>query len=131
MRECKMTDIRQDSEDIPKVDENSDELSTQGVIFETLSPQQTEEQKQDINLILDIPIDLSVELGRTKMAIKDLLNLTQGSVIALDGLAGEPLDILINGYLIAQGEIVVVGDNYGVRITDIITPSERVRRLSR
>ncbi|AHN27152.1 flagellar motor switch protein FliN [Gilliamella apicola] len=126
-----MTDIRQDSEDIPKVDENSDELSTQGVIFETLSPQQTEEQKQDINLILDIPIDLSVELGRTKMAIKDLLNLTQGSVIALDGLAGEPLDILINGYLIAQGEIVVVGDNYGVRITDIITPSERVRRLSR
>lgn len=126
-----MTDIKQDSEDIPKVDENSDELSTQGVIFETLSPQQTEEQKQDINLILDIPIDLSVELGRTKMAIKDLLNLTQGSVIALDGLAGEPLDILINGYLIAQGEIVVVGDNYGVRITDIITPSERVRRLSR
>ncbi|OCG10764.1 flagellar motor switch protein FliN [Gilliamella apicola] len=116
---------------MPKVDENSDELSTQGVIFETLSPQQTEEQKQDINLILDIPIDLSVELGRTKMAIKDLLNLTQGSVIALDGLAGEPLDILINGYLIAQGEIVVVGDNYGVRITDIITPSERVRRLSR
>jgi len=102
-----------------------------GVIFETLSPQQTEEQKQDINLILDIPIDLSVELGRTKMAIKDLLNLTQGSVIALDGLAGEPLDILINGYLIAQGEIVVVGDNYGIRITDIITPSERVRRLSR
>ena len=126
-----MTDIRQDNEDIPKVDENSDELSTQGVIFETLSPQQTEEQKQDINLILDIPIDLSVELGRTKMAIKDLLNLTQGSVIALDGLAGEPLDILINGYLIAQGEIVVVGDNYGIRITDIITPSERVRRLSR
>ena len=126
-----MTDIRQDSEEIPKVDENSDELSTQGVIFETLSPQQTEEQKQDINLILDIPIDLSVELGRTKMAIKDLLNLTQGSVIALDGLAGEPLDILINGYLIAQGEIVVVGDNYGIRITDIITPSERVRRLSR
>ena len=126
-----MTDIKQDSEDIPKVDENSDELSTQGVIFETLSPQQTEEQKQDINLILDIPIDLSVELGRTKMAIKDLLNLTQGSVIALDGLAGEPLDILINGYLIAQGEIVVVGDNYGIRITDIITPSERVRRLSR
>ena len=126
-----MTDIRQDSEEIPKVDESGDELSTQGVIFETLSPQQTEEQKQDINLILDIPIALSVELGRTKMAIKDLLNLTQGSVIALDGLAGEPLDILINGYLIAQGEIVVVGDNYGIRITDIITPSERVRRLSR
>jgi flagellar motor switch protein FliN len=109
----------------------SEESVTKEAIFETLSPQPTEVKKQDINLILDVPINLSVELGRTKMAIKDLLNLTQGSVIALDGLAGEPLDILINGYLIAQGEIVVVGDNYGVRITDIITPSERVRRLSR
>ncbi len=109
----------------------ADESVSKQTIFETLSPQQTEIKKQDINLILDIPVNLSVELGRTKMAIKDLLNLTQGSVIALDGLAGEPLDILINGYLIAQGEIVVVGDNYGVRITDIITPSERVRRLSR
>lgn len=108
-----------------------DESLTKEVIFETLSPQSTDVKKQDINLILDIPVNLSVELGRTKMAIKDLLNLTQGSVISLDGLAGEPLDILINGYLIAQGEIVVVGDNYGVRITDIITPSERVRRLSR
>ncbi|WP_172841814.1 FliM/FliN family flagellar motor switch protein, partial [Escherichia coli] len=63
--------------------------------------------------------------------IKELLRLTQGSVVALDGLAGEPLDILINGYLIAQGEVVVVADKYGVRITDIITPSERMRRLSR
>ena len=108
-----------------------DESLTKEVIFETLSPESTDVKKQDINLIFDIPVNLSVELGRTKMAIKDLLNLTQGSVISLDGLAGEPLDILINGYLIAQGEIVVVGDNYGVRITDIITPSERVRRLSR
>ena len=66
-----------------------------------------------------------------RMTIKELLRLTQGSVVALDGLAGEPLDILINGYLIAQGEVVVVADKYGVRITDIITPSERMRRLSR
>ena len=80
---------------------------------------------QDIDLIMDIPVKLTVELGRT------LLRLTQGSVVALDGLAGEPLDILINGYLIAQGEVVVVADKYGVRITDIITPSERMRRLSR
>ncbi|WP_416380001.1 flagellar motor switch protein FliN [Gilliamella sp. B3172] len=126
-----MTDIKQNSDDTQSQNETNDKLTTQDVIFETLSPQQSEVKKQDINLILDIPVNLSVELGRTKMAIKDLLNLTQGSVIALDGLAGEPLDILINGYLIAQGEIVVVGDNYGVRITDIITPSERVRRLSR
>ncbi|QYN47762.1 MULTISPECIES: flagellar motor switch protein FliN [unclassified Gilliamella] len=126
-----MTDIKQNSDDTQSQNETNDKPTTQDVIFETLSPQQSEVKKQDINLILDIPVNLSVELGRTKMAIKDLLNLTQGSVIALDGLAGEPLDILINGYLIAQGEIVVVGDNYGVRITDIITPSERVRRLSR
>ena len=80
---------------------------------------------------VDIPVKLTVELGRTRMTIKELLRLTQGSVVALDGLAGEPLDILINGYLIAQGEVVVVADKYGVRITDIITPSERMRRLSR
>ena len=67
----------------------------------------------------------------TRMTIKELLRLSQGSVVALDGLAGEPLDILINGYLIAQGEVVVVADKFGVRITDIITPSERMRRLSR
>ena len=83
---------------------------------------------QDIDLIMDIPVKLTVELGRTRMTIKELLRLTQGSVVALDGLAGEPLDILINGYLI---EVVVVADKYGVRITDIITPSERMRRLSR
>lgn len=86
---------------------------------------------QDIDLIMDIPVKLTVELGRTRMTIKELLRLTQGSVVALDGLAGEPLDILINGYLIAQGEVVVVADKYGVRITDIITPTERMRRLSR
>jgi flagellar motor switch protein FliN/FliY len=86
---------------------------------------------QDIDLIMDIPVKLTVELGRTKMTIKELLRLAQGSVVALEGLAGEPLDILINGYLIAQGEVVVVNDKYGVRITDIITPSERMRRLSR
>lgn len=125
-----MTDIKS-THDEDQTSAVADESVSKQTIFETLSPQQTEIKKQDINLILDIPVNLSVELGRTKMAIKDLLNLTQGSVIALDGLAGEPLDILINGYLIAQGEIVVVGDNYGVRITDIITPSERVRRLSR
>lgn len=80
---------------------------------------------QDIDLIMDIPVKLTVELGRTRMTIKELLRLTQGSVVALDGLAGEPLDILINGYLIAQGEVVVVADKYGVRITDIITDAPR------
>lgn len=86
---------------------------------------------EDLNLILDIPVKMTVELGRTKMTIKELLRLSQGTVVSLEGLAGEPLDILINGYLIAQGEVVVVSDKYGVRITDIITPSERMHRLSR
>ena len=85
----------------------------------------------EMNLILDIPVKMTVELGRTKMTIKELLRLSQGSVVSLDGLAGEPLDILINGYLIAQGEVVVVSDKFGIRITDIITPSERMHRLSR
>ncbi|MCP9267783.1 flagellar motor switch protein FliN [Xenorhabdus sp. XENO-1] len=100
-------------------------------IFENLEPQDALSQLSDIDLIMDIPVKLSVELGRTKMTIKQLLRLSQGSVVPLDGLAGEPLDILINGYLIAQGEVVVVSDKYGIRITDIITPSERMRRLSR
>ncbi|WP_145501851.1 flagellar motor switch protein FliN [Yersinia similis] len=103
---------------------------TEGV-FKSLEAPEGLGNLQDIDLILDIPVKLSVELGRTKMTIKELLRLSQGSVVSLDGLAGEPLDILINGYLIAQGEVVVVADKYGVRITDIITPSERMRRLSR
>lgn len=86
---------------------------------------------EDLNLILDIPVKMTVELGRTKMTIKELLRLSQGSIVALEGLAGEPLDILINGYLIAQGEVVVISDKFGIRITDIITPSERMHRLSR
>jgi flagellar motor switch protein FliN len=85
----------------------------------------------DLSLIMDIPVKMTVELGRTKMTIKELLRLSQGSVVTLDGLAGEPLDILINGYLIAQGEVVVVSDKFGIRITEIITPSERMHRLSR
>jgi flagellar motor switch protein FliN/FliY len=100
-------------------------------VFKSLENPGISGSLQDIDLIMDIPVKLTVELGRTKMTIKELLRLTQGSVVALDGLAGEPLDILINGYLIAQGEVVVVNDKYGVRITDIITPSERMRRLSR
>jgi len=104
--------------------------ATEG-IFHQLTAEDSAGPLQDIDLIMDIPVKLTVELGRTKMTIKELLRLSQGSVVALDGLAGEPLDILINGYLIAQGEVVVVADKYGVRITDIITPSERMRRLSR
>ena len=85
----------------------------------------------DIDFILDIPVLLTVELGRTKIAIKNLLQLAQGSVVELDGLAGEPMDVLVNGCLIAQGEVVVVNDKFGVRLTDIITPAERIRKLNK
>lgn len=84
----------------------------------------------DIDMVMDIPVQLSVELGRTKLTIKNILQLGQGSVVELDGLAGEPMDIYVNGYLIAQGEVVVVDDKYGIRITDIITPSDRINRLN-
>ncbi len=89
------------------------------------------ETHNDIDFILDIPVQLTVELGRTKIAIKNLLQLAQGSVVELDGLAGEPMDVLVNGCLIAQGEVVVVNDKFGIRLTDIITPSERIRKLNR
>ena len=85
----------------------------------------------DIEMILDIPVNLTVELGRTRIPIKQILQLAQGSVIELDGLAGEPMDVLINGCLIAQGEVVVVNEKFGIRLTDIITPSERMRKLNR
>ena len=85
----------------------------------------------DINRVLDIPVQLSVELGRTRVPIKHILQLGQGSVVELDALAGEPMDVLVNGYLIAQGEVVVVNDKFGIRLTDIVTPSERMRRLSK
>ena len=89
------------------------------------------ETPNDIDFILDIPVQLTVELGRTKIAIKNLLQLAQGSVVELDGLAGEPMDVLVNGCLIAQGEVVVVNDKFGIRLTDIISPSERIRKLNK
>ncbi|WP_313656186.1 flagellar motor switch protein FliN [Pantoea sp.] len=137
-----MTDSNKPSDDISADDLWAEAMNEQVGSSSSSAPQTDDVFKsfdsgnvagslQDIDLIMDIPVKLTVELGRTKMTIKELLRLTQGSVVSLDGLAGEPLDILINGYLIAQGEVVVVNDKYGVRITDIITPSERMRRLSR
>ncbi len=82
-----------------------------------------------LDLLLDVPLDVSVELGRTRMPIQDLLGLGPGSVIELDKVAGEPLDILVNDRLIARGEAVVVNDKFGVRITDIVSPAERLARL--
>jgi flagellar motor switch protein FliN len=85
---------------------------------------------RDLDFILDIPLEVSVELGRTKMLINDLLQLGQGSVIELNKLAGEPLEILVNRKLVARGEVVVVNEKFGVRLTDVISPMERIRQLA-
>ena len=84
---------------------------------------------RNMNLILDIPLKVTVELGRSKMVVSDLLNLGQGSVIELSKLAGEPLEVLVNDKLVARGEAVVVNEKFGVRLTDIISPTERVEQL--
>jgi flagellar motor switch protein FliN len=102
-----------------------------GGVFQPLSKVEPTSTHNDIDMILDIPVQMTVELGRTKIAIRNLLQLAQGSVVELDGLAGEPMDVLVNGCLIAQGEVVVVNDKFGIRLTDIITPSERIRKLNR
>jgi flagellar motor switch protein FliN/FliY len=85
--------------------------------------------ERDLDFILDIPLELSVELGRTRMLVNDLLQLGQGAIVQLDKLAGEPLEIFINRKLVARGEVVVVNEKFGVRLTDIISPTERVRTL--
>ncbi len=83
----------------------------------------------NLNVILDIPVTISMEVGRTKISIRNLLQLNQGSVVELDRLAGEPMDVLVNGTLIAHGEVVVVNEKFGIRLTDVISPQERVRKL--
>ena len=88
-------------------------------------------QTSDIGMVMDIPVQLTVQLGRARLPIRDILQLAQGSVVELDGLAGEPLDVYVNGCLIAQGEVVVVNEKFGIRLTDIVTPAERARKLAR
>nr|WP_111640911.1 flagellar motor switch protein FliN [Marinimicrobium alkaliphilum] len=83
----------------------------------------------ELDVILDIPVSISMEVGRTSITIRNLLQLNQGSVIELDRLAGEPLDVLVNGTLIAHGEVVVVNEKFGIRMTDVISPSERIKKL--
>jgi flagellar motor switch protein FliN/FliY len=115
--------------------ESASELQTADQVspatFTNFAPTGASGAGNDINMILDIPVQLTVELGRTRIPIKNILQLAQGSVVELEAMAGEPMDVLVNGYLIAQGEVVVVNEKFGIRLTDIVTPSERMRRLSR
>lgn len=130
------TDTSNDTEsaELPTevANENGSDTETQAPVFEQFSNDGAlTGARNDIDMIMDIPVQLTVELGRTKLPIKNLLQLAQGSVVELDGMAGEPMDVLVNGCLLAQGEVVVVNDKFGIRLTDIITPSERIRKLNR
>lgn len=86
-------------------------------------------QQKDLDFLLDIPLEVTVELGRAKMLIRDLLQLGQGSILELDKLAGEPLEILVNSRLVARGEVVVVNERFGIRLTEVISPQERIKQL--
>jgi len=98
-------------------------------LLSTLNEEQRQQLPPNIDFILDIPLQLSVEIGRTRMIINDLLQLGQGSVVELEKLAGEPFDVLVNNKLIARGEVVVVNEKFGIRLTDIISPTERIEQL--
>src|SRR5262247_3989211 len=111
--------------------EMSAEELAQAAAFENLRDEALLEGKRDINLevILDVPVTLSMEVGRTRIPIRNLLQLNQGSVVELDRAAGEPLDVFVNGTLVAHGEVVVVNEKFGIRLTDVISPAERLRKL--
>jgi flagellar motor switch protein FliN len=110
--------------------ESAEELA-QAAAFDNLRDEAILEGKRDVNLevILDVPVTLSMEVGRTRIPIRNLLQLNQGSVVELDRAAGEPLDVFVNGTLIAHGEVVVVNEKFGIRLTDVISPAERIRKL--
>jgi len=110
------------------VEESVDEIVEESV-DETVE-ESREQGERELDFILDIPLELSVELGKTKMIVNDLLQLGQGSIIELNKLAGEPLEVYINRKLIARGEVVVVNEKFGVRLTDVITPIDRVKSLT-
>lgn len=106
--------------------------SVQKASFESLASENRGPASQDdvnLDVVLDIPVTISMEIGRTRMPIRNLLQLNQGSVVELDRLAGEPLDVFVNGTLIAHGEVVVVNEKFGIRLTDVISPTERVKKL--
>ena len=112
------------TEEAAEAQYSPDELESKGA--------QADGSKADVNLdlVLDIPVDVSLRVGTTDISIRDLVSLVEGSVVALDTDAGEPMDVLVNGTLIAHGEIVVVDSNFGVRLTDVVSPTERIENLN-
>jgi flagellar motor switch protein FliN/FliY len=111
------------------IPENEEALATAFADTDLGGASTGHEADMSLDVILDVPVTLSLEVGRTRMPIRNLLQLNQGSVVELERGAGEPLDVFVNGTLIAHGEVVVVNDRFGVRLTDVVSPSERIRRL--
>lgn len=101
----------------------------QAATFDQLRPDDSPKGDIKLDAILDVPVTIAMEIGRTRINIRNLLQLNQGSVVELDRLAGEPMDVLVNGTLVAQGEVVVVNEKFGIRLTDIVSPAERVKKL--
>ncbi|MFZ0870217.1 MAG: flagellar motor switch protein FliN [Rhodanobacter sp.] len=99
------------------------------VEFDALSAAPADGPDVSLDMILDVPVTLAMEVGRTRISIRNLLQLNQGSVVELDRAAGEPLDVFVNGTLVAHGEVVVINEKFGIRLTDVLSPSERVRKL--
>jgi flagellar motor switch protein FliN/FliY len=107
-----------------------DQPNIQPAVFSNFEQQQLQAtETKNLNMLLDIPLQVTVELGATKKSVKEILELSAGSIIELDKLAGEPVDILVNNRLVAQGEVVVIDENFGVRVTDIISQTDRLKKL--
>ena len=119
-----------ETEEDPWEEAMNEQSDSEAAGFKNLSDDAVESDEEiNLDVILDVPVDISMEIGRTKINIRNLLKLNQGSVIELDRLAGEPMDVLVNGTLIAHGEVVVVNDKFGIRLTDVISPVERIKKL--
>jgi len=118
------------TEEDPWAEAMNEQAESEAAGFENLEDDAiASDDEINLDVILDVPVDISMEIGRTKLSIRNLLKLNQGSVIELDRLAGEPMDVLVNGTLIAHGEVVVVNDKFGIRLTDVISPVERINKL--
>jgi flagellar motor switch protein FliN/FliY len=112
-----------------QADSEAAEAEPAGLEELTESGSMNDDQEKKLDTILDIPVTISMEVGRTNISIRNLLQLNQGSVVELDRVAGEPLDVLVNGTLIAHGEVVVINDKFGIRLTDVISQVERIKKL--
>ena len=121
-------DALSEQADVEAANANAESISS-AAFDELASERGDSKNKVDLDVLMDIPVTLQLEIGRAKVSIRNLLSYTQGSVVEMDRLAGEPLDLLVNGTLIAHGEVVVINDKFGVRLTDVVSPQERIKKL--